>query len=87
MAQVVLLIGELEDADLHQLAEGRILEASVFHVVDEFRRDFEDANLDELIEGGLVAKSANFFDFLRIDALAGKPHQLIGVQALDSRAR
>jgi len=41
-----LLIGKLEDADLDEFGDGQVFEAAVFHVVDEIRCDFEDADLD-----------------------------------------
>src|ERR1700679_1831272 len=53
------LIGELEDADLHQLGDGQVFEAAVFHVVNEIGSDLEDADLDEFVEAGLVAETAN----------------------------
>jgi len=47
-----VLFGEFEDADLNQLRDGEVLETTLLHAVNEVRRDFEDADLDEFIECG-----------------------------------
>src|SRR3984957_12914710 len=73
------LVGELEDADLHQLVDGEVLETAGLHPLDEVGRDFEDADLDELIERGLVAESANLPDLVGVDALDAEANELIGV--------
>lgn len=53
------LFSEIEDADLHQLGNGEVLEAAALHAVNEIGSDLEDANLDELIEGGLESKGTD----------------------------
>ena len=48
-------IRELKDPNLYQLRNREILQTASFHVPDEIWRDFEDANLNQLVEGGLIS--------------------------------
>src|ERR1700759_3655592 len=70
---------QLEDPNLHELGDGEVFEAALLHALDEFRGDLEDANLDQLVEGGLVSEGADLADFLGIDALYFEADQLVGI--------
>ena len=74
-----VLFGEFEDADLNQLRDGEVLETTLLHAVNEVRRDFEDADLDEFIECGLIAERANLPYFVGVDALDFEGDELVGV--------
>src|SRR6185437_11487184 len=76
------LLGKLEDADLHELGDGEVFEAAVLHAANEIGRDFKDANLDEFVEGRLIAQGANLLHFVGVDSLDLEADEFVGIRLL-----
>src|SRR5215471_4178937 len=69
----IRLLVQLEDANLHQFADGKVVQPASSHALNKLRSHLEDAHLDQLIERGFVAQRANLFDLYRIHLV--HPHR------------